>query len=147
LVVPGSQIPFTKGGDKDKATLYVIGEVLDELRRPVSSVRETVKLALDSSQQVQRKNVQYTTGFILTPGTYHFKFVGRDSEGCTIGCFTPDFTVRAIMTAPIKRRSGLLARQPQNNNKKGQNPPVRDGRALIPNTAHAFAPAQPLYLF
>src|SRR5215468_5170215 len=87
LVVPGSQIPFTKGGDKDKATLDVIGEVLDELKRPVSSVRETVKLTIDSSQQVQHKNVQYTTGFILTPGKYHFKFVVRENEGGKIGSF------------------------------------------------------------
>src|SRR5947209_15773371 len=75
LVVPGSQIPFTKGGDtrgaeKDKASLDVIGTVQDELKRPVGSVRETVKLSLDASQEVKRKNVQYTNGFVLGPGKY-----------------------------------------------------------------------------
>ena len=34
LLVPGSQIPFVKGGDKDKATLDIIGEVIDEVKRP-----------------------------------------------------------------------------------------------------------------
>ena len=29
LVVPGSQIPFVKGGDRDKATLDIIGQVRD----------------------------------------------------------------------------------------------------------------------
>src|ERR1019366_2179250 len=33
LVVPGSQIPFVKGGEKDKATLDIIGEVVDEVKR------------------------------------------------------------------------------------------------------------------
>src|SRR5262249_33803343 len=80
LVVPGSQIPFIKGGDKDKATLDIIGEVLDELRRPVGSVRETVKLSLDASQEVRRKNVQYSTGFLLLTGKYHFKFVVRENQ-------------------------------------------------------------------
>src|SRR5215831_3366021 len=147
LVVPGSQIPFTKGGDKDKATLDVIGEVLDELKRPVSSMRETVKLALDSSQQVQRKNVQYTTGFILTPGKYHFKFVVRENEGGKIGSFETDFTVPDIRKVPLKMSSVLLASQRQENNKKGQNPLVRDGSELIPNIAHVFTPDQHLYLF
>ena len=36
LVVPGSEIPFTRGGDQDKATLDVIGAVLDDNKRPIS---------------------------------------------------------------------------------------------------------------
>ncbi|HEY6971481.1 MAG TPA: VWA domain-containing protein [Candidatus Angelobacter sp.] len=147
LVVPGSQIPFTKGGDKDKATLDVIGEVLDELKRPVSSVRETVKLSLDASQQVQRKNVQYTTGFILNPGKYHFKFVVRENEGGKIGSFETDFTVPDIKKAPLKMSSVVLASQRQESSKKSQNPLVRDGTELIPNIAHVFTPDQHMYLF
>ncbi|HVW68106.1 MAG TPA: VWA domain-containing protein, partial [Steroidobacteraceae bacterium] len=49
LIVPGSQIPFVKGGDKDKATLDIIGEVIDEVKRPIGRARETVKLNLDPS--------------------------------------------------------------------------------------------------
>jgi len=147
LVVPGSQIPFTKGGDKDKATLDVIGAVRDELKRPVSSVRETVKLALDAAQQVQRKNVQYTTGFILAPGKYHFKFVVRENEGGKIGSFETDFVVPDMRKVPLKMSSVVLASQRQENTRKGQNPLVRDGSELIPNIAHVFTPAQHLYLF
>src|SRR5215510_2279243 len=147
LVVPGSQIPFTKGGDKDKATLDIIGEVLDELKRPVGSVRETVKLSLDASQEVRRKNVQYSTGFLLAPGKYHFKFVVRENEGGKIGSFETDFIVPDIRKAPLKMSSVVLASQRQENNKKGQNPLVRDGSELIPNIAHVFTPEQHLYLF
>jgi VWFA-related protein len=146
LVVPGSQIPFTKGGDKDKATLDVIGQVQDELKRPVSSVRETVKLSLDAAQQVQRKNVQYTTGFVLTPGKYHFKFVVRENEGGKIGSFETDFTIPEIKKAPLKMSSVVLASQRQENAKKSQSPLVRDGIELIPNIAHVFTPDQHLYL-
>ena len=63
LIVPGSQIPFVKGGDKDKATLDVIGEVIDEAKRPIGNVRETVKLAVSENQQVRQKNIQYSTNF------------------------------------------------------------------------------------
>lgn len=147
LVVPGSQIPFTKGGDKDKATLDVIGAVQDELKRPVASVRETVRLSLDSAQQVQRKNVQYSTGFVLTPGKYHFKFVVRENESGKIGSFEADFTVPDIRKAPLKMSSVVLASQRQDNNKKVQNPLVRDGSEIIPNIAHVFTPDQHMYLF
>src|SRR5581483_11455781 len=56
LLVPGSQIPFVKGGDKDKATLDIVGAVLDEVKRPIGRVRETVKLNLDQTQGARQKN-------------------------------------------------------------------------------------------
>lgn len=147
LVVPGSQIPFTKGGDKDKASLDIIGGVLDELKRPVGSVRETVKLSLDASQEVRRKNVQYSTGFILTPGKYHFKFVVRENQSGRLGSFETDFTVPDIKKAPLKMSSVVLASQRQPSTKKTQNPLVRDGNELVPNIAHVFTLDQHLYLF
>ena len=147
LVVPGSQIPFTKGGDKDKASLDIIGEVLDELKRPVGSVRETVKLSLDASQEVRRKNVQYSTGFQLAPGKYHFKFVVRENQTGRLGSFETDFTVPDIRKAPLKMSSVVLASQRQPASKKTQNPLVREGNELVPNIAHVFTPDQHLYFF
>jgi len=147
LVVPGSQIPFTKGGDKDKASLDIIGVVLDELKRTVGSMRETVKLSLDASQEVRRKNVQYSTGFILTSGKYHFKFVVRENQSGRLGSFETDFVVPDIRKAPVKMSSVVLASQRQPSTKKTQNPMVRDGSELIPNIAHVFTLDQHLYLF
>jgi VWFA-related protein len=147
LVVPGSQIPFTKGGDKDKASLDVIGEVLDELKRPVGSVRETVKLSLDAAQEVRRKNVQYSTGFMLMTGKYHFKFVVRENQSGRLGSFETDFVVPDIRKAPLKLSSVVLASQRQPSSKKTQNPLVRDGNELVPNIAHVFTQDQHLYFF
>ena len=90
LVVPGSQIPFVKGGDKDKATLDIIGAVIDEAKRPVGRVRETVKLNLDPSLQARQKNIQYTTSFNLPPGKYHIKFVVRENQTGRMGSFEAD---------------------------------------------------------
>ena len=147
LVVPGSQIPFTKGGDKDKASLDIIGAVADELKRPVGSVRETVKLSLDASQEVRRKNVQYSTGFLLFPGKYHFKFVVRENQSGRMGSFETDYTVPDFRKAPLKMSSVVLASQIQPNSKKTRNPLVRDGNELVPNIAHVFTADQHLYLF
>lgn len=147
LVVPGSQIPFTKGGDKDKASLDLIGEVLDELKRPVGSMRETVKLSLDASQEVRRKNVQYSTGFILLPGKYEFKFVVRENQTGRLGSFLTEFTVPDLRKAPLKMSSVVLASQLHPSTKKTRNPLVHDGSELVPNIAHVFTPDQHLYFF
>ena len=60
LIVPGSQIPFVKGGDKDKATLDIIGEVIDEVKRPIGQARETVKLNLDPIARRRGKRTSNT---------------------------------------------------------------------------------------
>ena len=147
LVVPGSQIPFIKGGDKDKATLDIIGEVLDQLKRPVGSVRETVKLSLDASQEVRRKNVQYSTGFMLVSGKYHFKFVVRENQTGRLGSFESDFVVPDVKKEQLRMSSVVLASQRQPNTRKTPNPLVRDGNELVPNIAHVFTPDQHLYFF
>src|SRR3984957_8982302 len=79
IIVPGSQIPFVKGGDKDKATLDIIGEVIDEVKRTIGSARQTVKLNLDPSLQARQRNIDYTTSFHLPPGKYEVKFVVREN--------------------------------------------------------------------
>ena len=66
LIVPGSQIPFVKGGDRSKATLDIIGELKNTAGQDMAEIRQTVKLAIDDSQQVSRKNIQYTTCLLYT---------------------------------------------------------------------------------
>ena len=93
LIVPGSQIPFVKGGDKDKATLDIIGAVIDEVKRPIGHARETVKLNLDPSLQARQKNIQYTTSFNLPPGKYQMKFVVRENQTGRMGSFEAEITL------------------------------------------------------
>ena len=148
VVVPGSQIPFVKGGDKDKATLDIIGVVRDELKRPVGNIRDTVKLNLDESQEVRRKNVQYETGFSLPSGQYHLKFVLRENQTGQVGSFETDINIPDMQKAPIRVSSVLLASQIQAApKKKTENILVRDGREIVPNVTHVFATNQQLYFY
>jgi VWFA-related protein len=148
LAVPGSQIPFTRSSDRDKATLDVIGIVLDSDHRPVSRIRDTVKLAIDSSNQVQRKNVQYDTGLTLPPGKYHLKIVVRENEGGRMGSFETDLNIPDYKADPLKVSSVVLAAQLQPA-KKGStpNPLVHDGQEIIPSVTHVFSSAQHLRLY
>jgi VWFA-related protein len=150
LIVPGSQIPFVKGGDRDKATLDVIGEVIDEAKRPIGHVRETVKLAVDGQEQVRQKNIQYSTSFNLPAGKYHLKFVVRENESGHMGSFETDITLPDMRKAPMKLSSIVLAsmRVPAQNAKtKGAaSPLVHDGQQYVPNISHVFRQGQHLYI-
>jgi hypothetical protein len=144
LVVPGSQIPFVKGGDKDKATLDIVGSVIDEAKRPIGRARETVKLNLDASVQARQKNIQYTTSFNLPPGKFLLKFVVRENQTGRMGSFEAGIALPEMKKTPLKLSSIVLAsvRQPS----RKESPLVRGGEEYVPNISHVFRQDQHLYL-
>src|SRR5256714_14124808 len=148
LVVPGSQIPFVTEKEKDNATIDIIGEVREGGKFPVGQLRDTVKLAADSTREVRRKNVQYNTGFVLAPGSYHLKFVIRENQTGRMGSFETDVQIPDLRKTPLKMSSVVLSslRAPFTGKKSGANPLVRDQMELVPNITHVFAPDQHLYL-
>src|SRR5712692_310209 len=93
LVIPGSQIPFVTEKEKDNATIDIIGEALGGGKFRVGQLRDTVKLAVETTRQVRRKNVQYNTGFVLAPGSYHLKFVIRENQSGRMGSFETDVQI------------------------------------------------------
>jgi len=146
VIVPGSQIPFVKGGDRDKATLDIVGQVKDAQGIAVGNVRQTVKLAVDAAAEVQRKNIQYSTGFTLAPGRYHLKFVVRENQTGNMGSFETDIQVPDLKKAPLKMSSVVVASQrTPNTEKHATSPLVRDGLEWVPNVAHVFRQNQHLY--
>src|SRR2546429_145900 len=148
LVIPGSQIPFVTEKDKDNATIDIIGEAVGGGRLRVGQLRDTVKLAVESTEQVRRKNVQYNTGFVLAPGSYHLKFVIRENQTGRMGSFETDVQIPDLRKMPLKMSSVVLSslRAPVTNKKNGGNPLVRDQVELVPNITHVFTPGQHLYL-
>jgi len=146
LIVPGSQIHSVKNGDRDKANIDVMGEVKNAQGIIVGNVRDNVKLALDASQQVQRKNIQYSTGFTLAPGKYHLKFVVRENQTGAMGSFETDLQVPDLKKSPLKLSSVVLSSQRiPNAAKKTISPLVRDGVEWIPNVPRVFRQDQHLY--
>jgi VWFA-related protein len=147
LIIPGSQIHSVKNGDRDKANIDVIGQVKNAQGIVVGNVRDNVKLALDAAQQVQRKNIQYSTGFTLAPGRYHLKFVVRENQTGAMGSFETDLQVPDMKKTPLKLSSIVLSSQRvPNTGKKAVSPLVREGVEWIPNVPHVFRQDQHLYL-
>jgi VWFA-related protein len=148
LVIPGSQIPFVTEKDKDNATIDVIGEALGNGKLPVGRLRDTVKLAVESTREIRRKNVQYNTGFLLAPGAYHLKFVVRENQSGRMGSFETDVRIPDLRKSPLKMSSVVLSslRVPATGKKASVNPLVRQQMELVPNITHVFAQDQHLYL-
>ena len=148
LAVPGSQIPFSSSKDQDKATLDVIGTALDSNKHELGNMRDTVKLAVNTSAAVRRKNVQYDSGFVLPAGKYHLKFVVRENQTGRMGSFETDIEIPDLKSQPLKMSSIVLASQIQPAKKNaGSNPLVRDGSEIIPSVTHVFTAGQHLYLY
>ena len=147
LIVPGSQIPFVKGGDRSKATLDIIGELKNTAGQDMAEIRQTVKLAIDDSQQVSRKNIQYTTSFSLPLGKYHLKFVVRENQTGRMGSFETDITLPDLKKFPLKLSSVVLSSQRVAAGKKDESNPLSNGGfTWVPNVAHVFRTDQHLYL-
>jgi VWFA-related protein len=148
LVVPGSQIPFVRSSDHVKATLDVIGVVVDGEHHPITQIRDTVKLAVNTSSEVQKKNVQYDTGLSLPPGKFHLKFVVRENQTGLMGSFETDLSVPDLKSQPLKMSSVVLASQVEPAKKSSApNPLIRDGSEIIPSVTHVFSAAQHLRLY
>jgi VWFA-related protein len=146
LVIPGSQIHATTVKDKDKATIDILGQVKNATGIAVGQVRQTVNLAVDANQQVQKKNVQYSTGFTLAPGSYHVKFVVRENQSGNMGSFETDIQVPDMRKTPLKLSSIVMSSQHQPNTaKKVVDPLVRDGQEWVPNVPHVFRQDQHLF--
>jgi VWFA-related protein len=148
LVVPGSQIPFVTEKDKDSATIDIIGEVMLDGKVPVGRLRDTVKLVVGSDQQVRRKNVQYNTGFVLAPGSYHLKFIVRENRSGKLGSFEADVRVPDLRKVPLRMSSVVLSnlRVPATQKKKAFQPLISEQSELVPNITHVFTQDQQLYL-
>jgi VWFA-related protein len=148
IVVPGSQIPFVQEKDKDNATLDIAGIVLEGGKYQVGQLRDTVKLAVDATQQVRRKNVQYNTSFVLAPGSYHLKFVVRENTTGRMGTFETDVQIPDLRKVPLRSSSVVLSslRVPATGKNKVSNPLVGDQTELVPNVTHVFTQDQHLYL-
>jgi VWFA-related protein len=147
LIVPGSQIPFVKGGDRSKATLDIIGELKNTAGQDMAEIRQTVKLAIDDSQQVSRKNIQYTTGFTLPLGKYHLKFVVRENQTGRMGSFETDINLPDLKKFPLKLSSVVLSSQRSPaGRKEDDNPLSNGGFTWVPNVAHVFRTDQHMYL-
>jgi VWFA-related protein len=148
VIVPGYQLPITKATAKNKATVDVLGIVRDQQRRPVTRIRDTMRLSPDAADELKKKTVQYETGVEVPPGTYHVKVVVRENQDGTLGSYETDFVVPDLRREAVKMSSVVVGTQLQAVSRRGDaNPLVTDGRELVPNVTRVVSTGQHLYFY
>jgi VWFA-related protein len=148
IAVPGSEIPFARASEQDRATIDVIGLMRDPQQRAVGRLRDTVKVSVQPAQEVKRKTVQYETGFTLPPGKYRLKVVVRENQSGAIGSYESDVVVPDLRRTPVKLSSVVLGTQTQAVTERNAiSPLARGGTRLVPSLTHVVSTGQPLYFY
>jgi hypothetical protein len=151
VVVPGSQIPFTRAGEQDRAALDVMAVMRDEHKRPFGQLRDTVRVQPGVSEDVQHKNVQYDTGFQLPPGKYDLKVLVRENQTGRVGSFETGVEIPDLKDEPVKVSSVVVSNQKKAVRRRPQqrslNPLISNGNELVPNVTHVFSSSQNLFFY
>ena len=161
--IPGSALAFKNKGSKAATELDFIGQVEDAKNKAVAAVRDTIPIKLDQTvaTEVNRKQIQYDTGFTLAPGKYKLRFVARENGEGKAGTFETGFTIPDLGSGTALRLSSVILsnqREPvkqqiagANNKKKllDQNPLIDPGtgQKTVPNVTRVFRPGQNLSVY
>ena len=106
-----------------------------------------MKLTLDGAQQVQRKNIQYSTGFTLAPGKYHLKFVMRENQTGAMGSFETDLQVPDLKksSAEVELRCTVESARAEYGEEDGEPAGARWGGVDPQRAARVSARPAPLF--
>jgi VWFA-related protein len=158
--IAGSEIALSRRGAGDTTEFDFVAQVMDAKGQIKGNVRDTIKVKLgDGSAQLASKNIQYDTGFTLSPGKYRLKFLARENQGGKMGTFETDFVIPNVSSDQKGLRVSSVVwggqRQPvaeaigagMNQKLLLNHPLVSDGQKLIPSITRALSTKQNLYVY
>ncbi len=166
LKFSASVIPFQQKGKKSQAEFDFIGQVRDSKDKPVTSVRDTIRVNLDptSYRKVASGDIQYNTGFYLPAGKYDLKFLLRENQGGKMSSFeqpliVPDYSqpgpllssiILSNRLEPVGSNDSQIKNLSRSGGFQGRDlldPLVIDQLRIVPNVARVFTPSNTLYIF
>ena len=160
--IPGTELSFKRKGSKSATELDFAAEVRDSRGHAAASVRDTIPLRLDqeTAGEVERKQIQYDTGFSLAPGKYTVRLVARENGEGKIGTFETAFTVPDLASGNALRLSSVIlsnqrapakqqiAAAQKDKKLQAENALIDEtGNKLVPNVTRVFRPGQNLLVF
>ena len=158
--IAGSEIALSRRGAGDTTEFDFVGQVTDTRGQVKANVRDTIKVKMgEGAAQLATKNIQYDTGFTLSPGKYRLKFLARENQAGKMGTFETDFTVPNVNADQKGLRVSSVVwsgqRQPVSeaigaggNQKLLVNHPlVHEGQKLIPSITRALTTKQNLFVY
>jgi VWFA-related protein len=158
--IAGSEIALSRRGAGDTTEFDFIAQVTDAKGQIKGNMRDTIKVKMgEGAAQLAGRNIQYDTGFTLSPGKYRLKFLARENQGGKMGTFETDFTVPNVNADQAGLRVSSVVwsgqRQPvaaaigagANQKLLANHPLVHDGQKLIPSITRALSTKQNLYVY
>jgi VWFA-related protein len=131
--------------------------------RAVAQLRDTTQVNLDPQrfEEINRKNLLYQGGVILSPGNYKLKFVARENESGKIGTFEQNLIVppaqpgkmmlsSVILSSqlvPVQKTSEVQTKAQGTRAKLTSSPLEMAGETIVPSVTRLFTQDQTLYVF
>lgn len=162
MKIPGSTVQLARKGSAGTTEFDFIGQVRDLKGRITGSVRDGIKVKLseDEAEQLNKRHLQYDTGFTLSPGDYRLKFLVRENQTGKMGTFETSLHIPDLdaQTQDLRVSSVVLSNQREkldaaiggaSNSRKvlAANPLVQDGQKLVPSITRVFRRDQNLYVY
>ena len=129
----------------------------------MAQLRDTITVHLEEQrfQEVNRANLVYQGGVVLTPGNYRLKFLARENESGKMGTFEEALTVPERVAAKMTLSSVLLSSQLVPVEKSGEvqtrtlgtraqmtvSPLEMGGERIVPSVTRFFSQQQTLFVF
>ncbi|MBI2150412.1 MAG: hypothetical protein HYU27_07385 [Acidobacteria bacterium] len=115
----------------------------------------------ETVSELEKRPIQYDTGFTLLPGKYVIKFLARDAETGRIGTYQTPFAVPNLMreekripissvvlgSQRVDMREALYNAKDRTGAAQLTNPLVQDGHKLIPSVTRVFSKAKDMYVY
>ena len=152
-----------KSGRRETAFDFAAQVLAQPSGRSVAELQDTIHVKLDPQlfQQVSQSSLLYQGGVVLSPGTYHLKFLARENETGRIGTFEQNLNVPAAQPAnltlsslllssqivPVEKSSAVQTKAQGTRAKLASTPLEIEGQRIVPSVTRFFTQAQTLYVF
>ena len=150
-------------GGAEHTLIDFIGEIKDDYGSTIQNLRDKVdmKLSGENASQLQKRSIEYDTGFTLLPGKYVIKFLARDSETGRIGTYQAGFVIPnlnredkripissvVLSSQRVNLRDALFNASKDKDKSESTNPLVQDGQKLIPSVTRVFSSSREMFVY
>lgn len=160
--IPGSVIALAEKKNGGKTQFDFIGNVLDERKSVVGTVRDfiPVSVAASDAEKLARRNFHYDAGFTLAPGKYRIRFLVRENISGKMGTFDSRFVVPDLSADSMMLKTSSVIWSNQREKVKAEvgkaekfqrkvaeaNPLIVGDEKMVPNVTRLFRRSQNMYI-
>ncbi|MDR3703497.1 MAG: VWA domain-containing protein [Candidatus Sulfopaludibacter sp.] len=160
--IPGSVIALAEKKGGGKTQFDFIGNVLDERKSVVGTVRDFIPITVAASEaeKLARRNFHYDAGFTLGPGKYRIRFLVRENQSGKMGTFDYRFVVPDLAADSMVLKTSSVVWSNQREKVQAEvgkagkferkvaqaNPLIVGEEKIVPNVTRLFRRSQNMYI-